>query len=70
VRANKSYQNGLITEVGESTNSIPKERGHLTKAHYLIKAIGRDEATYFINKKYLHQHLGLEVSAENILEKL
>lgn len=61
VRATKSYQNGLITEVGESTNNIPKERRHLTKDHYLIQAIRRDEATYFINEKYF-----LKLSLKNI----
>ena len=76
---NKGYLNGLAQEFGESTNAIRKELNHLAAAGYLTKNKEANKIQYLANKmhplfsslqKIVHQHLGLEFIAEQVIERM
>ena len=76
---NKGYLNGLAQEFGESTNAIRKELNHLANAGYLIKNKESNKIQYLANtihplfssiQKIVHQHLGLEFIAEQVMERM
>ena len=76
---NKGYLNGLAQEFGESTNAIRKELNHLAVAGYLTKNKENNKIQYLANeghplfsslKKIVHQHLGLELIAEKVIERM
>ena len=76
---NKAYLNGLAQEFGESTNAIRKELNHLAAAGYLTKNKEANKIQYLANKKHplfsslqkiVHQHLGLEFIAEQVIERM
>jgi len=76
---NKGYLNGLAQEFGESTNAIRKELNHLAAAGYLIKIKETNKIQYLANtmhplfsslQKIVHQHLGLELIAEKVIERM
>ena len=76
---NKGYLNGLAQEFGESTNAIRKELNHLASAGYLIKNKENNKIQYLANAKHplfsslqkiVHQHLGLELIAEKVIERM
>jgi hypothetical protein len=76
---NKGYLNGLAQEFGESTNAIRKELNHLAVAGYLTKNKENNKIQYLANaahplfasvQKIVHQHLGLEVIAEQVIERM
>ena len=77
--ANKEYLNGLAQELGESTNAIRKELNHLAGAGYLIKNKENNKIQYLANvahplfsslQKIVHQHLGLELIAEQVIDRM
>ena len=76
---NKGYLNGLAQEFGESTNAIRKELNHLAVAGYLKKNQENNKIQYLANtmhplfsslQKIVHQHLGLEFIAEQVIERM
>ena len=76
---NKGYLNGLAQEFGESTNAIRKELNHLAAAGYLTKNKEANKIQYLANtthplfsslQKIVHQHLGLEFIAEQVIERM
>ena len=76
---NKGYLNGLAQEFGESTNAIRKELNHLCAAGYLTKNKEANKIQYLANtthplfsslQKIVHQHLGLEFIAEQVIERM
>ena len=76
---NKGYLNGLAQEFGESTNAIRKELNHLAAAGYLTKNKENNKIQYLANEghplfsslqKTVHQHLGLELIAEQVIERM
>ena len=76
---NKGYLNGLAQEFGESTNAIRKELNHLADAGYLKKNKENNKIQYLANvahplfsslQKIVHQHLGLEFIAEQVIERM
>ena len=76
---NKGYLNGLAQEFGESTNAIRKELNHLSAAGYLTKNKEANKIQYLANtthplfsslQKIVHQHLGLEFIAEQVIERM
>ena len=76
---NKGYLNGLAQEFGESTNAIRKELNHLAAAGYLTKNKENNKIQYLANAKHplfsslqkiVHQHLGLELIAEKVIERM
>ena len=78
-QANRGYLNGLATEMGESTNAIRKELNHLAAAGYLTKNKESNKIQYLANKmhplfsslqKIVHQHLGLELIAEQVIDRM
>ena len=77
--ANKGYLNGLAQEFGESTNAIRKELNHLAEAGYLSKSKENNKIQYLANtshplfsslQKIVWQHLGLELIAEKVIERM
>ena len=79
VATNKGYLNGLAQEFGESTNAIRKELNHLAVAGYLKKNKENNKIQYLANEghplfsslqKIVHQHLGLELIAEQVIERM
>jgi hypothetical protein len=79
VATNKGYLNGLAQEFGESTNAIRKELNHLADAGYLKKNKENNKIQYLANvahplfsslQKIVHQHLGLEFIAEQVIERM
>ena len=77
--SNKGYLNGLAQEFGESTNAIRKELNHLTEAGYLNKKKENKKIQYLANsahpwfsslQKIVHQHLGLEFIAEQVIDRM
>ena len=76
---NKGYLNGLAQEFGESTNAIRKELNHLAVAGYLKKNQENNKIQYLANtmhplfsslQKIVHQHLGLELIAEQVIDRM
>ena len=76
---NKGYLNGLAQEFGESTNAIRKELNHLSAAGYLTKNKEANKIQYLANtthplfsslQKIVHQHLGLELIAEQVIDRM
>ena len=76
---NKGYLNGLAQEFGESTNAIRKELNHLAVARYLTKNQEDNKIQYLANvahplfsslQKIVHQHLGLELIAEQVIDRM
>ena len=76
---NKGYLNGLAQEFGESTNAIRKELNHLAVAGYLTKNKENNKIQYLANEghplfsslqKIVHQHLGLELIAEQVIDRM
>ena len=76
---NKGYLNGLAQEFGESTNAIRKELNHLAVAGYLKKNQENNKIQYLANtmhplfsslQKIVHQHLGLEFIAEQVIDRM
>ena len=76
---NKGYLNGLAQEFGESTNAIRKELNHLAAAGYLTKNKEDNKIQYLANEahplfsslqKIVHQHLGLELIAEQVIDRM
>ena len=76
---NKGYLNGLAQELGESTNAIRKELNHLAAAGYLTKNKENNKIQYLANEthplfysiqKIVHQHLGLELIAEQVIDRM
>ena len=76
---NKGYLNGLAQEFGESTNAIRKELNHLASAGYLTKNRENNKIQYLANaahplfssiQKIVHQHLGLELIAEQVIKRM
>ena len=76
---NKGYLNGLAQEFGESTNAIRKELNHLAVAGYLKKNQEYNKVQYLANtahplfsslKRIVHQHLGLELIAEQVIDRM
>jgi len=79
VATNKGYLNGLAQEFGESTNAIRKELNHLAVAGYLTKNKENNKIQYLANEghplfsslqKIVHQHLGLELIAEQVIDRM
>jgi hypothetical protein len=76
---NKGYLNGLAQEFGESTNAIRKELNHLAIAGYLTRDQENNKIQYLANvahplfsslQKIVHQHLGLELIAERVIDRM
>ena len=76
---NKGYLNGLAHEFGDSTNAIRKELNHLAVAGYLKKNQENNKIQYLANtmhplfsslQKIVHQHLGLELIAEQVIDRM
>jgi len=76
---NKGYLNGLALEFGESTNAIRKELNHLAAAGYLTKNKENNKIQYLADAKHtlfsslqkiVHQHLGLKLIAEKVIERM
>ena len=79
VATNKGYLNGLAQEFGESTNAMRKELNHLAVAGYLTKNQEDNKIQYLANvahplfsslQKIVHQHLGLELIAEQVIDRM
>lgn len=69
----------MAQEFGESTNAIRKELNHLSKVSYLFNTKTNNKVIYLANSKHplfpslqknVRQHLGLEIIAEQIIERM
>ena len=78
-QANRGYLNGLVSEMGESSNAIRKELNHLHDAGYLNKVKNDNKIEYQANsrhplydvlRKVVLKHLGLEDIVETVLERM
>ena len=79
VATNKGFLNGLAQKFGESTNAIRKELNHLAAAGYLTRNQENNKIQYLATvahplfsslQKIVHQHLGLEFIAEQVIDRM